>query len=568
MTSTEVGNAPGEPRELRPYQREAADRVEADWAAGHLRAGVVLPTGAGKSTVGGEIVARAYRRGERCVFIAHRDLLISQLIRDTKAVDPSIPDSAFGIVQGEKDDHHAPIVAATLQTLQNDRRVRSLGFRDVIVWDEVHHAGAPTWTDAFRAMGGFDGSKVMGLTATMFRQGNAKVGYGLGDIIQKISYERDLRWAIDNGFLVQPRGLTVKIENLDKLNDIRNVAGDFKQSELAEVMEAAVEYVVDAIDLHCTGRRPIVFAASVEGAYAITDAINARGNMTAEFVVGADNAAKRDATFDRFRSGETQVLVTVMVLTEGADFPMCDTVVMARPTRSKNLYSQMVGRALRLYPGKDDALVVDLSGSARQMKLVNLSQLDPGAETKAVDVDGMEILDDSPVDDYVNEDEKPIKVTRQGVVELVSIDLLRGSETIWLETPKGVPFVSGNAKRIVFLWPEDGRRNADRWAVGIIHQQTRKGGFMGGGDPQYVEIGEAMDAAEAWINEHPEEFSFSGNKNASWRKYQAPSDKQLNLARMLGIPGYADMTKARLSDEISVAFAARVLDGGIVEAAQ
>ena len=546
-----------EPRVLREYQNEAVAAVQSDWDSGLRRVGVVLPTGSGKSTVIGKIASDAYHQGKRIVMLAHRGELLDQMIRDLKAVDPSIPDHHMGIVQAGRNDHYAPIVAATLQTLGTDYRRRSLGPRDVILWDEVHHAGAEGWHDTFTKLGGYEDAIMAGFTATMARNGNSRIG--LGDVIEKISYEKSLRWAIDEGFLVQPHGLTVRIENLNSLNDIRNVAGDFHQGQLADVMEAATEYVVDAIKLHAADRRPIIFAASVAASQAITVALNDAG-ISAEATTGGTHYEDRKGIYERYRSGQTQMLVTVMVLTEGADFPECDSVVLARPTRSNNLYSQMVGRALRPFPGKEDALVLDLSGSSRHMRLVNLSSLDPGAPVRTVNELG-ELMDltDEEWDDEPAEPRQ--RVRRQGPVDMVSIDLLGGALTtaLWLETPAGVPFISvGRTPEIVFLWPEGGRKDSLLYAVGRMNTRSRSGGWVG--PERYLPVAQASEIAELYIQSQGHAVP---QRSESWRRSQAPSEAQMRVARTLHIPGYEGMTKAALSDEISVVFASRCLDSAM-----
>lgn len=543
-------------RTLRDYQTEAVEAVTADWAAGVSRVGVVLPTGAGKSTVIGKLASDAYRSGKRVVLLAHRGELLDQMIRDMRAVDPTIPDAAIGVVRAAQDDHHAPIVAATLQTLASAHRRQALGHREVILWDEVHHAAADGFHATFTELGGYEHALMAGFTATMSR--NEKGRIGLGDVIQKVSYEKDLRWAIDNEFLVRPTGLTVRIPGLNRLNDVRTVAGDFHQGELAEVMEAATDYVVDAVKTHAADRRPIIFAASVDAAHAIADALTA-ADYPAVAVTGEQGYDIRKGRYEAFRTGYTRALVTVMVLTEGADFPMCDAVVLARPTRSRNLYSQMIGRALRTLDGKDDALVLDLAGSTRTMRLVNLTQLDPGAPMKVADADG--IVRDAEDGEFA--DTAPAKIKRQGPVELVSIDLLGEADTLWLETPKGVPFISLRDNEVVFLWPTDGRKDGTTWAVGFINTRTGKGGWAAesgrweSGAPEYTTLTAAVERAETWIAESGRVLP---SRNASWRRSQAPSEAQTRVARRLKIVGYEQMTKARLSDEISIEFAARVLD--------
>lgn len=558
------------PRELRPYQVEAVDAIETAWAAGpdSQRVGVVLPTGTGKSTVIGQTAVNGYRQGDPVLMIAHRGELVDQMAGTIFEIDPTIPARDVGIVRAEEDNHTAPIVVATLQTLATSSRREALGYRRRILWDEVHHAGAEGFHATFKELGGYDHALMAGFTATMSRQKGGKVG--LGDVIQKVVYEKDILWAIKHGYLVMPHGLTVKVKGLDALDDVRTVAGDFHQAELAEVMEAATSYVVDAIKLHASDRRPIIFAASVDAAHHIAGALT-DADFPAIAVTGDIGYNDRQPLYAAYRSGEARALVTVQVLTEGADFPMCDSVVLARPTRSKNLYSQMIGRSLRLFEGKEDALVLDLAGSARSMKLVNLTQLIPGVQTRTVDENGDDIVLAEPVEDDLLDGEgggDAIKMVREGPVEMVTIDLLSGSDVTWGETIKGIPFISLlEDNEVVFVWPRDGIRPADAsattWAIGQINTRTRCGGWASGSGmfisdgPDYVSLEQALEGAERWIVETDQRLPSKGD---SWRRNQAPSEKQVNFARMLGIVGADNMTKARLSDEISVKVVSRTLD--------
>lgn len=557
------------PRTLRPYQSEAVEAIETAWNDGTHRVGVVLPTGTGKSTVIGKTADNGYQAGDPVLMLAHRGELLDQMKADLLKVNPLIPASDVGIVRAEEDDHHCPIVLATLQTLATASRRQALGVRRRILWDEVHHAGAEGFHATFRELGGYDSALMAGFTATMSRQEGGRVG--LGDVIEKVVYEKDILWAIKMGYLVRPHGLTVKVKGLDALDDVRTVAGDFQQNELAEVMEAATQYVVDAITEHASDRRPIIFAASVDAAHAIGDALTDSG-FPAQVVTGSIGYADRKPIYDAYRSGDAKALVTVQVLTEGADFPMCDAVVLARPTRSKNLYSQMVGRALRLYPegDKTDALVLDLAGSARSMKLVNLTQLVPGAEAREVDENGLELLD-APPDDALDGDPdiEPIPgMVREGPVELVVVDLLGGSDVTWAETVKGVPYISLlDDGETVFVWPKDGIRPKDAtsttWAIGQKNHRNGVGGWASGSgeyivdEPDYVSLEAALEGAERWIVSTGQRLP---SKRDPWRQNQPATQKQIDYARGLRIVGADLMTKAQISDEISSKKVSRMLD--------
>lgn len=576
-----------QPRQLRPYQIEAVEAFQRDWNDGILRVGIELPTGAGKSTVLGKGISDAYEEGGRIAVIAHRAELLHQIKRDMLAVNPDIPEEHIGFVVAEEDDHTAPIVFATLQTLANSKRVHALGERTHIFWDEVHHAPAVGYHATFRELGGYDGAKMCGVSATMYRAEttkNKRTQIGLGDVIEKISYSKDLRWAIEQGYLIKPKGLTVRVEALNALNKIKNVGGDFNQGQLAEIMEAAVEYTVDAVEMHASDRRSIIFAASVEACNQITALINERGKLRAASITGKYGYDERKPVYQAFRDGAIDCIVTVMVLTEGADFPMCDCVVLARPTRSRILYSQMVGRSLRLYEGKEDALVLDLSGTTRQMKLIHLAELvhGMGLEIEEVDESGEPITvpvcpntgepTNSCLCPSCVEERTPVgrvRVKREGVVDMVIIDLLaeEGSDTLWLETPGGIPFISLDDRErqgwVVALWPRDGELTSAEWTVGSLNTRHPKaGGYCETdvhGEPVYWSKATAAKVAEKWITD--QRFTLPRKSAPGRLRNQAPSDLQLNLARRLGIPSYEGMTKGRLSDEISIAFAAARLDG-------
>lgn len=533
-------------RQLRPYQAEAVNAVLREWGSETRRTAVVLPTGTGKSTVIAKLAAESARMGLRVALLAHRGELLDQMADTVPQVDPALPRP--GIVRADENDHDHQIVAASFQTLVNSDRHAALGRRDVLLVDETHHVTADSYR---RVVEGFGSDAFMcGFTATLRRED----GKALRELIHSIAFERNLRWAIGERFLVKPRGITVKIPDLD-LGKVKTTAGDFQNRDLAEVMESETPEVVKAILKHCAadGYRPIIFAASVMAAFDIADALTEEG-MAAEAVTGSMSYAERQPVYARYRSGETRALVTVMVLTEGADFPMCDAVVIARPTQSQNLYSQMVGRALRTAPGKDHALVVDLVGTSRVLKLVTVSSLDAGVTPKVVDPDGNELPpeDDDEIDGGLIA--PTARQRRMGPIETIGIDLLGPDETniLWLATVKGIPFVAPQESDFAwFLWQTDD----EHYRVGKMPIKGREGGGWCS-DPLPLTL--AVAFAEDQIMD---EGWAMPKRSASWRKYQPASEAQLRYARTLGIINPEDMTKARLSDEISIALVSRRLDG-------
>jgi len=143
----------------------------------------------------------------------------------------------------------------------------------------------------------------------------------------------------------------------------------------------------------------------------------------------------------------------------------------------------------------------------------------------------------------------------------MTIDLLSDDDTLWLETLVGVPFVSLSDGWIVFVWRRDAKRDSGECAAGSINTRTKKGGWVETGlDGQevYYPMATALRKAQEWVIDSGFQLP---SKYASWRqRNQAPSGLQVGLARRLNIVGAETFTKGRLSDEISIAFASKVLN--------
>ncbi|MDP9375282.1 MAG: DEAD/DEAH box helicase family protein, partial [Chloroflexota bacterium] len=187
---------------LRDYQREALDAVRAAPAAGVTRPLVVLPTGTGKTVI---FAMLARELGARTLILAHRDELLQQAADKLRMVDPA---AAVGLVKAERDEHRAPIVVASVQTLAHARRLaRVRPDFGLVVVDEAHHVVSASYRTILRHVGAFDagGPLTVGVTATPDRGD----GVGLGAVFQRVVYERDLLAMIRAGYLCDPRGIQV-----------------------------------------------------------------------------------------------------------------------------------------------------------------------------------------------------------------------------------------------------------------------------------------------------------------------------------------------------------------------
>lgn len=525
---------PQAPRQLRPYQKEAVEAVTKYWlyhTGDRLTPVVVLPTGTGKSTVIARLADLAASMGLRVVMLAHRAELLDQMIASVEAVAPG--KHSTGFVQGQRGGANARIVAASFQTLAaNPDRLASLGRRDVVLVDEMHHSAAPSYAQVLADLG-IHSRKVVacGFTATASRADG-----GLGQLWDTVVYEKSLSWAISNGYLIKPRGLTVVLPGLD-LSNVAIRGGDYASGELENVMAASVATTVTAMETHAAGRRAIVFAAGVDHADELAAALCARG-WPAAVVVGATPVEERRDIYSRFATGDLQAMVTVQVLTEGADFPACDCVVMARPTRSQVLYSQMVGRALRLYDDKTDALVLDLAGTVRDMSLMTVSSLDADIKTARVAADSEK--------DPGQEEATPARERKQriGVATLEEIDLLATSSANWLATPGGIRFLDCQGGTYVFLWPPNPTDTASVDVIKVTTPHHATDGYIA----QDVDMSAATQAAE----QAAATYGVLPDRHAPWRSRPTPSAAQVRLATALGIENADRKTKARLSDDISI----------------
>ena len=372
----------GPPAVLRPYQAEACEAVRAAWAEGVRRVLVVMPTGAGKTVVAATLIAERVERGERCLVLAHRGELCDQAER---TIARHLPASAgIGRVQGSRRDYGADVVVSTAQTMWRAKRrdeLLSTG-RFGLVWlDEAHLWPTAQSREMLAELGCWaeGGPDTLGVTATPDRLDKIDMGH----IMERLAYTAELGDMIADGYLVPPRARQVSCD-MD-LSRVRTVAGDYVAADLeAEMLRSHVaESIVDAWQTFGAGRkRTLVFVPLVRIARTVAEAFVGRG-IAAEWVAGIDPPAERAAKLGRHRSGETKVLINALLLSLGYDDPEIDTVIWARPTQSRSLFQQAVGRGLRPWPLKTECEIIDLIGTTSRHRLVGVSDIYPPGAVEA-----------------------------------------------------------------------------------------------------------------------------------------------------------------------------------------
>lgn len=333
---------------LRPYQIQAVDSVINGFLENNKLL-IELPTGAGKTVVFSKIAEKFAGRGKRVLVLAHREELLAQAQDKIQQVT-GIPTSREMASEYASED--ASIVVASVQTMMGRKRLDRWNpdHFGLVICDEAHHSISDSWQSVLQY---FDKhAKVLGVTATPDRGDKQNLGKYYDDLAASVTI-KDL---ILDGYLVRIKTLCVPIDI-----DIRNVkksAGDYQAGQLGEAIEPYLEQVGEAIREHASDRRTLVFLPLIDTSKLFVDILESIG-MAAAHVDGRMKREDRADVLRRFRREEFDVLCNSMLLTEGFDDPGIDCVVVLRPTRSRPLYAQMVGRGTRPHPLKEDLLILD-----------------------------------------------------------------------------------------------------------------------------------------------------------------------------------------------------------------
>ena len=339
--------------ELKPRQQQAHTAIFNALEKGITRQLVALPTGVGKTV----LAAHVAKQFERVLFLAHRQELVAQTSATMNRVAPEVPQGF--IMQGRHDP--APFTVGMIQTVYNRlNRINPEAF-DLVVLDECHHSAAKTWRTVADH---FTPRLRLGLSATPERADGAP----LSNLFDAIVYSLTLGDAVNEGYLVAPK--CVQVTTHTNLDRVRCTAGDFNQGDLERTLNTSRRnrLIVDAYQKHSADRRAVCFTAGVQYAMDIAAAFQGAG-IAGDWISGDD--PQRTEKLTRFQNGEIRVLANAMLLTEGWDDPGTSAVLMARPTKSRSLYAQMVGRGLRLHPGKTDCLLLDFVDSASRHNLLS-----------------------------------------------------------------------------------------------------------------------------------------------------------------------------------------------------
>lgn len=344
---------------LRGYQRQVRDEAYAAWQEGHKNVLIVLPTGAGKTVVIGDIARNYPGYGEA---IAHRQELVGQISmalakegvrhdlvaqkKTIKTINEMHMDELGRSWYDPRANWRVNSVDTLIRRDDNDPRYRNVG---LVIGDEFHHFLEDNkWGKAWRK---YPNARGLGVTATPCRADGKGLGRHADGLIDKMIVGPDMKWMINNGFLTPYEVLCIDPRDLDMSHvDISSATGDYVAEQMREAVKKSTRIIGDVVSTYlkyAAGQLGITFAVDIEHATDIAKAFKDAG-VPAAVISSLTPQDERDKLLKKFKRRELLQLVNVDLFGEGFDLPAIQCVSMARPTMSYPLYVQQFGRALRL----------------------------------------------------------------------------------------------------------------------------------------------------------------------------------------------------------------------------
>jgi DNA repair protein RadD len=323
---------------IRDYQKESIDRVRQSMRTNN-RVILQLPTGAGKTFIASEIIHSAVAKGKTVSFVADRLNLIDQTSQSFYNFGIE-----HGIIQGDHwmTDYSKQVQVCSIQTLAR-RKFRH--HSDLVIIDEAHtmYAKQLEMLDKWN-------SKFIGLTATPYSKG---MGLHWDDLIVGATTKQ----LIDAGYLSD---FEVYAPPPPDLSGVKTSRGDYVVTQLAERVNQSspIGDVVSTWQRYGNNNQTICFAVNIEHSQHLVKRFNEAGVKAAHIDAYTDSAETRQV-LEAYRQGAIKLVSCVDILTKGADFPMTGTLIMARPTKSLIVHIQQIGRALRIAPDKENAIILD-----------------------------------------------------------------------------------------------------------------------------------------------------------------------------------------------------------------
>ena len=335
----------GDVLELREHQIAALAALAQMRNEGKAIALLTHAQGAGKTIAA---ISDAKALGGRTLFLAHRRELVDQAYSKLKELWPGV---STGVFMGDIRDFEEHNIAASIPSVLSHLNEFSPTAFEYLIIDEAHHATAATYK---RILGYFRPKFVLGLTATPERSD----GESLLEIFRECAHRLTLREAVERGELVPIRCIRV-VTNVDltkvRFNQIQYNRKDIEQTI---TVPARDRLIVETYLQHVSGRKAVVFCVNVRHGETVAELFRQAG-IPGRAVSGRMPRRDRERYLKEFQEGTLRVLCACDILNEGWDCPDVEVLFMARPTLSKVVYMQQLGRGTRKAPGKECMIVID-----------------------------------------------------------------------------------------------------------------------------------------------------------------------------------------------------------------
>jgi superfamily II DNA or RNA helicase len=359
-TPPSAAESPLKPPTLRPYQLKLIKDLYDKLSEGYKRVAIVAGTGAGKTVIAGKICADTRSRGFRLLFLVHLDVLVGQTYEKMKAF--GLP---CGFIKaGWREDPEAPIQIASVQTMLK-RTWWQTWHADVVLYDEGH-------TTVFSQVGQqllyetHTKAVHLALTATPYRLGKEQLGDHMETLVSSPvpSELQRMGFLAPMKYYGMPKG-----EGVD-LSNVGTVAGDFDERDLKQACDRPelVDRIVEEWQRLAPDRRTIAFCVDVEHAQHVAEAFRGAG-IPADTVDGSTAIKQRHQKYKNLRDGKILVLTSCNVISIGFDEPSVEVGLLLRPTQSRALHQQQIGRVMRISPktGKTYGIILDQAANLQRL---------------------------------------------------------------------------------------------------------------------------------------------------------------------------------------------------------
>lgn len=356
---------------LHPYQKEAINIVIKNFNSGKTDFLVTLPTGSGKTEIFLEVIGKFLesKTNGHAMILVHRDELIKQAYNRAR----NKLDCSIGIVKAKQNEINNDLIVASVQTLSREKRLNQIPVQGLLIIDEAHHAVANSYQKIIRHLKEQNPNlSHFGVTATPYRGDKLT----LRTVYNNIVYSKSPIYMIKNGYSAPIKAIEIKTNvNMDS---VHLQMGDFKTNELTQVVnvENRNQLIVDAFKEKCKDRKALAYCVDVAHTKALSKKFRDAG-FSSDIIVGETPIEERTKIYENFRDDDIDVLCNCQVLTEGYDERSVNAILVCRPTQSKPLYIQMIGRGTRLSPetGKKDCLIVDFTDNSYKYDIMTFPNL-------------------------------------------------------------------------------------------------------------------------------------------------------------------------------------------------